>query len=111
MSNKEGNVLLVYQTTENSYCARSFEDAFFSINKAFVIDENNNFPSLKPKYLKQYKDGDIEHFCFSEKAIIKKPSFAMEILMNSETDNKGNQFSNWEIPAYIQEGLNWLKKD
>jgi putative ATP-dependent endonuclease of OLD family len=111
VSNKEGNVLLVYQTTENSYCARSFEDAFFSINKAFVIDENNNFPSLKPKYLKQYKDGDIEHFCFSEKAIIKKPSFAMEILMNSETDNKGNQFSNWEIPAYIQEGLNWLKKD
>ncbi len=45
----------------------------------------------------------------SEECIDKKPSFAMEILLNSKIDNDGNEYSNWEIPNYIKEGLIWLK--
>lgn len=38
-----------------------------------------------------------------------KPSFAMDILLNSCYED-GNDYSNWKIPLYIKEGLEWLKK-
>jgi len=37
----------------------------------------------------------------------------MEILLNSETDEATNphiEYSNWNSPAYIKEGLKWLKE-
>ncbi len=47
----------------------------------------------------------------AENCVKKKPALAMEILLNSETDEHGKEFSNWKIPAYIEEGLLWLKAD
>jgi len=48
---------------------------------------------------------------WAEKCVDKKPALAMEILLNSKTDEAENQFSNWNIPQYIKEGLIWLKQD
>jgi len=109
--NRKGNLLLAYQTDENGYCARSFEDAFFNSNKPFIIDADNSFLSLTPKWLEKYKDGEIETFEFSEKGVENKPSLAIEILLNSKPDKDGKDFSNWNIPAYIKEGLVWLMND
>lgn len=108
-SNRKGNLLLVFQTEQDHY-ARSFEDAFFHINQNFICNEENNFESLTPKWLTKFKDNK-NSFELSEKGIEKKPSLAIEILMNSKPDENGNEFSNWNIPNYIIEGLLWLKEN
>lgn len=111
VSNKKGNLFVVYQIEENGYSARSFEDAFFHLNKDFIINEDYTFNSLTTKYLKKFRDNEIDVFEFAEKAVGSKPSLAIEILLNSVTDADKKEFSNWQIPAYIKEGLLWLKKD
>ena len=106
-----GHLFIAYQTKENDYHARSFEDAFFHINKDFILKESNSFASLTDKWLKKYLTDDVSVFEFSEKAVGSKPSLAIEILLNSKVDTDGNEFSNWEIPLYIKEGLEWLRKN
>lgn len=128
-----GEVMCAYQVTETNaenetYCARSFEDAFFHVNRAFmtsasaVADEDDlpKFPSLKPRALAEFINGGKPDV-MADKGIDKKPSFAIEILLNSKptkltkTDMGGEvreftmEFGNWNIPKYIQEGLRWIK--
>ena len=110
-----GNLLIVYQTEElnnhaRSYHARSFEDAFFHINQDFITNKENLFQSLTKKSLDKFKTSN-NPFELAENGVGSKPSLAIEILMNSETDDNDNEFSNWQIPAYIKEGLLWLKQD
>lgn len=109
-SNRKGNLLLVYQTEEECYHARSFEDAFFHINQDFISSEENSFQSLTKKWLEIFKINK-NSFELAENGVGSKPSLAIEILMNSKSDENGNEFSNWQIPAYVKEGLLWLKQD
>ncbi|ANO49349.1 hypothetical protein Pf1_01104 [Flavobacterium columnare] len=101
--NALGNLLITYQTEEESYHAYSFEDVFFHINQDFIC--NNTFQELTDvghnKFIK-YKDA----FKLAEKGVKKKPGLAIDILLNSD-----EKFSNWQIPNYIREGLLWLRKD
>ena len=113
--NRKGNLLIVFQTVEldsqnRSYHARSFEDAFFHINHDFITNEGNSFQSLTDKWLKKFKKNN-DPFELADNGVGSKPSLAIEILMNSKTDDNDNEFSNWQIPAYIKEGLLWLKED
>lgn len=94
---------VVYQTEENGYSARSFEDAFIHVNKGYINDNKDSFRGLKNKV---FFEKDINPYELSEKCIKKKTHFALDILYHSNAD-----FSNWIIPAYIKEGLLWLKKD
>ncbi len=134
---QNGHLLCIYQTKEadsgrKEYHGRSFEDSFFNVNtkfiKSHVLDaqgdfiEDNPFDSLKNKYLKSFiESGDAYELATS---VDRKPSFAMEILLNSateettftrknseETGSMAMEFSNWNSPAYIREGLRWLKQD
>ncbi|WP_299180156.1 ATP-dependent endonuclease [uncultured Aquimarina sp.] len=110
VSNRKGKLLLAYQIEEDGYYARSFEDAFFKINRDFILD--NTFPSLTPKWVKKYRNMEIDEFTLAEKAIEKKPPFAIEVLLNSKMSSDGKkQFINWNTPLYISEGLLWLQKD
>jgi putative ATP-dependent endonuclease of OLD family len=111
---EEGNVAIIYQIPEENkdekvYHARSFEDAFFHLNRQFIIDNKETFSSLKN--IKYFEDDTKDTYDLAEKCIGKKPSFAMDILFNSATDKNKNEFSNWEIPEYIKEGLLWLKQN
>lgn len=99
--NHKGNLAIAYQTKENNYHARSFEEAFIAVNLSFVFKNKENFQSLKNKA--DIMDNSTDFFKIAEKCIIKKPSFASDILYYSNED-----FSNWQIPAYIVEGLEWL---
>ena len=109
-----GYVMCNYQTKEensegNEYYARSFEDSFLHLNRQFVIDNKDGFLSLKNKSFLDEKSKDV--YSLALKCISKKPTFAIEILLNSELDEKnGNYFTNWNIPSYIKEGLLWLKE-
>lgn len=108
--NENGHLFLAYQTEVDGYHARSFEDAFFSINKGLLGTDSSAFPSLTKCWFEEYIDDEINHFEFSEKAVGSKPSLAIEILLNSK-EVDGKDFSNWQIPQYIQEGLEWLRKE
>jgi predicted ATP-dependent endonuclease of OLD family len=130
----DGKLLCVYQISESnnvgtSYHARSFEDAFFHLNRAFVedvtvrVDETVGFPSLKKRELKKYIGEQINSYQMAVDGITKKPSFAIEILLNSAssivsviTPNEESkafdfEFDNWITPRYIEEGLKWIKLD
>lgn len=108
-----GYLTCVFQSSEaNSsgtvYHARSFEDSFFHINRQFIIDNKSVFKSLKN--ITYFEDNSKDAYELAESCIDKKPAFAIEILLNSKTDDgNGKEFSNLEIPAYIKEGLLWLK--
>lgn len=115
VKDKDGFLLCVYQNNEKNsgdteYCARSFEDSFFHINRQFIIDNKGNFNSLKN--ISDFDDTSKDPYDLSENCIDKKPPFAIEILLNSTIDETTKKdFSNWEIPAYIKQGLLWLKTD
>jgi predicted ATP-dependent endonuclease of OLD family len=106
-----GLLKIVYQVEEHGYHARSYEDAFFGINKTLLDGGHSAFPSLTKKHLDKYLANDIDAFEFSEKAVNSKPSLAIEILLNSETNEDGIEFSNWQLPLYIKEGLLWLRQN
>jgi putative ATP-dependent endonuclease of OLD family len=130
-----GQVMCVFQVAEadqagNVYHARSFEDAFFHINRPFMRDATTaddetqkiGFPSLTDVHLRTYLNDHGSSFAMAENGIRKKPSFAIEILLNSETKSEtisnaagikkdfAFEFSNWKTPIYIEEGLAWIKQ-
>ena len=55
--------------------------------------------------MKQFAKSEIKAWEMAD-GVIKKSSFAIEVLLNSKQD-----FTNWNIPAYIREGLRWLQID
>lgn len=99
----EGKLSVVYQIEETGYNARSFEDAFIHINKEFINENKASFKGLKNREHFENGHGAYE---LAAQCVKKKTHFALDILYHSRLD-----FSNWEIPAYIKEGLLWLKKD
>ena len=97
--------MIVYQIKEKNYQARSFEDAFISINYDFIKENKGEFSEgLKNK--KKLNEEKIDFYNLAQECIDKKSSFAIEILLCSDEN-----YSNWKIPKYIKEGLEWLKED
>lgn len=115
IASQDGHIAIIYQTQEKNskgevYHARSFEDAFIHLNRQFIIDNKDIFNSLKHR--NYFESTEKDPYDLAEECVGKKPSFAMEILLSSKTDEKTEkEFSNWQIPAYIKEGLLWLKKN
>ena len=98
-------IMLAYQIKEGNYQASSFEDAFISINYDFIKENKNGFSEgLKNK--EKLNEEEIDFYELTQKCIDKKSSFAIEILLCSDEN-----YSNWKIPKYIKEGLEWLKED
>lgn len=99
-----GRLCVVYQTYENSYNARSFEDAFIHLNRNFVKNNKDDFRGLQNR---AYFDNPANNaYILAKECVKKKTHFALDILYHSD-----NILSNWQIPAYIKEGLLWLKRD
>lgn len=134
--NTSGYLRCAYQIPETAgtYHPRSFEDAFFDINRDFIEEHthdgqgnfigNTTFGSLVQIRMKEFSEGKIDSYDFAERGIGRKPSFAMEILLNSRSEERSIEcsprnlkaditveFANWKTPAYIKEGLQWLKED
>lgn len=97
-------ICLCYQQEEESYHARSFEDAFIHINRAFVSGKKHEFQGLQNR--EDFDDEGKNAYVLAASCIKKKTHFALDILYHSNTN-----FSNWNIPAYIKSGLLWLKED
>jgi predicted ATP-dependent endonuclease of OLD family len=97
----KGHLCVVYQTKENEYRARSFEDAFIHLNKSFITENIGLFNGIKNADF--FEDGS-DSYDLAAKCVKKKTHFALDIIYNSNED-----LSNWGIPLYIKEGLLWLK--
>jgi predicted ATP-dependent endonuclease of OLD family len=104
MNHENGELCIIYQTNENGFNARSFEDAFIHINKEFINSNKNEFRGLQNR--DDFDDINKNSYVLAENCIKKKTHFALDILYHSD-----DTFSNWKIPAYINEGLLWLKQD
>lgn len=98
------SVCICYQQLENAYHARSFEDAFIHLNRAFVKANKDTFQGLKNA--SDFDDDMISPYDLADKCVKKKTHFALDIIYHSD-----EKFSNWNIPVYIKEGLLWLKED
>ncbi len=113
INDTNGYLVCVYQTKELNedhleYHARSFEDAFFHLNRQFIIDNKEKFKSLKN--INFFEDNLKDPYELAESCIDKKPAFAIEILLNStKNESTGEDFNNWNTPDYINQGLLWLK--
>jgi len=101
----DGFLCVVFQTEQNNYFPRSFEDAFFSIstNLDFVKLNIRRFNGLKNR--RYFSDASKDYYDFANECIEKKTHFALDIIYNSDEN-----LTNWEIPTYIKEGLLWLKE-
>lgn len=102
VADKKGKLCIVYQTEEgkDKYHARSFEDSFVSLNFDYIDANKDSFKSLISRDILATKD----YYEIAAECIDKKTMFAIDIIYYSD-----DKFSNWQIPAYIKEGLLWLK--
>jgi putative ATP-dependent endonuclease of the OLD family len=100
-----------YQLKENGYHARSFEDAFISLNYAEICKNKENIQGLKNrKFL--IENGEKNYYELTEKILSKKSDFAASILLIALTqDDENDEKIDWVVPEYIKEGLKWLQKD
>lgn len=101
----DGRIRIAYQIPEdeNGYQPASFEDAFISLNKQFVIDQKAGF--IQFEALKDFDDSEIEDFYkFARDKVNKKSAFASSLLYFEGEENT------WKVPNYISEGLLWLRK-
>jgi predicted ATP-dependent endonuclease of OLD family len=89
---------------EEKYNARSFEDSFIHLNRTFIKTNKATFQGLKNA--DDFDDDEISPYDLAGSCIKKKTHFALDILYHSDKD-----FSNWNIPVYIKNGLLWLKED
>jgi len=104
LQDENRNIKVVYQIEQDSYHARSFEDAFISINLDKIKDYKDKIQGLQnKKKLEDFKD-----FYTLTKEIIKpngKSNFASSILYLGLKEN-----IDWKTPLYIEEGLKWIAK-
>lgn len=103
-NDEEGRLSIIYQTEQNNYHARSFEDAFISNNIEYIFDNKQNFLSLKNRSKIIMENPD--YYDISENCINKKTDFALDIIYYSD-----ESFGNWIIPDYLEKGIKWLAKD
>ena len=95
-------VHIAYQGDENSYHARSFEDAFINVNLAQIKANLDSMGGLKNE---DDFDTCADMYQLTKQVIEEKSDFASALLFL--THAKG---LNWKTPAYIWEGLEWLQK-
>ena len=101
----DNRIRIAYQIPEdeNTYQPASFEDAFISLNKQFIINQKDGL--IKFEALKKFDNSEIEDFYkFARDKVNKKSALASSLLY---FEDEGNT---WEVPKYISEGLLWLRR-
>ena len=101
----DNRIRIAYQIPEdeNTYQPASFEDAFISLNRQFIIDQKDGL--IKFEALKNFDDSEIEDFYkFARDKVNKKSALASSLLYFEDDGNT------WKVPKYISEGLLWLRR-
>jgi len=104
LKSKFDDIKLAYQLDENGYHARSFEDAFISLNVENIKAKKDELWGLKNK---SKLDDCSDMYELTKSVIDKKSDFSASLLYLSLSEGNGVQ---WQIPGYIEEGLKWIAK-
>lgn len=111
-ANNDGSYMVCFQTSENGYQPRSFEDDFLALNKDFVLENDFTERAVKTGFKAVF--AAIDNAFEAADKVESKAAFAFEILLNSKDEPLANgnidPFGGWSIPSYIKEGLVWLRK-
>ena len=100
-----GPIKVAYQTEEDGYHARSFEDAFVSINLEKLKARKESLGGLKNTDKLHEFDGK-DFYALTKSVIGKKSDFAGSILYTALVDDE-----TWRVPEYIMDGLRWIHKN
>jgi putative ATP-dependent endonuclease of the OLD family len=104
---KKDSLCLAFQHSEKGYHAKSFEDAFIHLNKKFILEYKSDFKGLKNRgHFDLVGENIKDPYSLADECVSKKTHFALDIIYYSSNQN----YNNWEIPSYIEEGLLWLQK-
>ncbi|MEM8774977.1 MAG: ATP-dependent endonuclease [Pseudomonadota bacterium] len=98
-------IKVAYQTEEDGYHARSFEDAFVSINFAKLQARKDTLGGLKNTDDFDAVDGK-DFYALTDSVIDKKSDFAGSLLYAALVDDE-----TWRVPKYIMDGLRWIHKN
>lgn len=104
-SSGEGQIVLAYQLAEDGYHARSFEDAFISINLDKVKARKDTLAGLKNRDKLDEFSGD-DFYTLTTQILGKKSDFAGSVLYLALAENES-----WRVPKYIMDGLKWIHKN
>lgn len=99
-------IKISYQIDENGYQARSFEDAFISINLSKIVDfKSKGIQGIKN--ITELTESRTDFYELTKKVLKEdgKSDFASSILYLALTGKV-----EWKTPLYIKEGLQWLSK-
>lgn len=99
--NENGNMMVCYQTEENGYQPRSFEDDFFKLNADFMDTCNIGESALLAGDLSEFKT-DRDSYKLADK-VKSKSALAVELILAENDRNK------WRVPTYIKNGLLWVR--
>ncbi|OWF70858.1 hypothetical protein B4903_23100 [Yersinia frederiksenii] len=107
-------VKVSYQIKENNYHARSFEDAFISVNYTNLVNNKTYIDGLKNRdknlNILSEENNEIDYYSLTENILDKKSSFASSLLFLALTDDDNRNRVEWNTPKYINEALEWIRK-
>lgn len=105
VSSNEEQIELAYQLEEDGYHARSFEDAFISINLEKVKARKGTLAGLKNlDALEEFYGNDF--YAITDRILGKKSDFAGSVLYSALVEGES-----WRVPKYIMDGLKWIHKN
>jgi putative ATP-dependent endonuclease of OLD family len=107
LQDDKDNIKISYQINENGYQARSFEDAFVSINLKKIVEfKSKDILGIQNK--KKLIDTETDFYKLTKGVMKKdgKSDFASSILYLGLTGKV-----EWKTPLYIVEGLKWIAND
>ena len=111
----DGSIIRVaYQTEENGFIGRSFEEAFIIANKTLIESQyedtdgtlkavKNLFSFGRVKSLQDIQEANC--YDLAPTSSSAKTNFAFDVMSFPE---EGGML--WSVPAYIDEGLKWLEQ-
>lgn len=100
LTSKHDNIKVAYQSKENQYHARSFEDAFISLNIEKIRENSDYIWGLKNI---SELESNTDMYKLTNKIIDKKSDFAASLLFLALSKD-----TQWKTPKYIKEGLKWI---
>lgn len=113
LKSEVGHLKLAYQLEEDGYHARSFEDAFISINLAELSNFADDLRGLKyVEKIKSPAEGP-DFYELTNDVLGKKSDFAASLLyliLVQEAEAEVEQLE-WRVPKYIIDGLSWLHQE
>ena len=103
------NIRVCYQTNENGFIGRSFEESFINANKTLLLSEFTKEDKSKIIIKNRFsflKSHSLEHEIPTPSSSKVKTNFTFDIMSFDE-----EKYGAWTVPEYINEGLIWLAKN